>query len=41
MRREDCERLIFLLCHLRKRVGLPVPRDGLDKWLRELAKDDC
>jgi hypothetical protein len=41
MRLEDCERLIYLLCYLRRRVGLPVPREGLDAWLKELVKEDC
>ena len=41
MRMADCERLIFLLCRLRKGVGLPIPKDRLDNWLKQLLRDDC
>lgn len=38
---EDCERLVYLLCRLRKALGLPIPRDDLDSWLRNLMEADC
>lgn len=37
----DCQRLVYVLCRLRKALGLTVPRDDLDKWLRDLIDDDC
>jgi len=37
----DCERLVYVLCRLRQLIGLPVPRDDLDAWMRELCGSDC
>ena len=34
---EDSERLVYLLCVLRRRLGMRVPRDDLDAWRRDLA----
>lgn len=38
MRIEDCERLVYVLCVLRKSLGLPLPIENLDKWRSELAR---
>ncbi len=38
---EECERLIYVLCRLRKSVGLPVPRNDMDNWLQDLLAADC
>lgn len=38
---EECERLVYVLCRLRKALGLPVPRDDFGKWLRELLVAHC
>jgi hypothetical protein len=40
MRVEDCERLIYLLCVLRKRLGLQIPRDDLDQWRTDLSREE-
>lgn len=37
----ECERLVYVLCRLRKALGLGIPRDGLDEWLGELIDADC
>lgn len=34
----DCERLVYVLCVLRKRLGLAIPRSDLDGWRAELAR---
>lgn len=37
----ECERLIYVLCRLRKALGLGVPRHDLDEWLQELVDTEC
>jgi hypothetical protein len=36
----DCERLVYVLCLLRRRLGMPIPRSDLDAWRRELMSRD-
>lgn len=35
---EDCERMVYLLCIIRRRLGMPVPRDDLDVWRGDLSR---
>ena len=39
MRLKDCSRLLYVFCIVRKRLGLPIPRDDLDSWLATLVDD--
>jgi hypothetical protein len=32
MQLEDCSRLLYVLCVVRKRLGMPIPREDLDPW---------
>lgn len=38
---EECERVVYVLCRLRRELGLPVPRDDFDDWLRDLLAAQC
>lgn len=38
---EECERVVYVLCRLRKGLGLPAPREDFDEWLRELVDAQC
>ena len=38
---EECERVVYVLCRLRRALGLPVPREDFDEWLRELLNAQC
>lgn len=38
---EECERVVYVLCRLRRELGLPVPRDDFDEWLRDLLAAQC
>ena len=35
---EDCERIIYVLCVLRRRLGMAIPHDDLDLWRMDLAR---
>lgn len=38
---EECERVVYVLCRLRRALGLPVPREDFDEWLGDLLKTEC
>ncbi len=38
---DECERVVYVLCRLRRELGLPVPRDDFDDWLRDLLAAHC
>jgi hypothetical protein len=37
MQLKDCSRLLYVLCVVRKRLGLPIPREDLDTWRATLV----
>lgn len=39
MQLKDCHRLLYVVCLVRKRLGLPVPRADLESWLSELLSE--
>jgi hypothetical protein len=40
MELKDCVRLLYVVCLVRKRLGLPVPRTDLRLWLSELLAEE-
>lgn len=35
---EHCERIVYVLCALRRRLGMPIPREDLDLWRADLSR---